>query len=72
MHVHEHGQSGREITPADLLEHMIGHNESHLVELEKLAGDIGGAEGEKVRAAAAVIRSGNEQLADVLLQLKEK
>ncbi len=66
-HHHEH-----EVTPAALLHHMVEHNRSHLEELEHIAGDLDGAAQTKMREAIATIRSGNEQLAAVLQELKEK
>ena len=75
MHEHEHTHSvhdHHDVPVSALLHHMVEHNRSHLAELEELAKSISGEAGEKVLAAAATIREGNEQLSEALKMLEEK
>ena len=53
-----------------LLAHMTEHNESHMAELEHIAGHLGGEAGEKVLSAVSLMRQGNEKLKEALALLK--
>lgn len=68
-HTHEHSHS--EITPAILLAHMIDHNRNHVSELEAVAATLSGEAAEKMAEAMALLRQGNDKLAEVLDQIKE-
>ena len=68
-HTHEHSHS--EITPAILLAHMIDHNRNHVTELEGVAATLSGEAKATMEEAMALLRQGNDKLAEVLDQIKE-
>ena len=68
-HTHEHSHS--EITPAILLAHMIDHNRNHVNELEGVAATLSGEAKDTMEEAMALLRQGNDKLAEVLDQIKE-
>lgn len=76
MHVIEHGhhhhEDEGEITPVVLLQHMVEHNHNHIHELEELASHLDADVREKMAPAIAAISNGNEQLAAILAEMKEK
>ena len=70
-HDHSHEHSHSEITPAILLAHMIDHNRNHVTELEGVAATLSGDAKAKMEEAMALLRQGNDKLAEVLDQIKE-
>ena len=70
-HAHTHEHSHSEITPAILLAHMIDHNRNHVTELEGVAATLSGEAKAKMQEAMALLRQGNDKLAEVLDQIKE-
>jgi len=70
-HDHSHEHTHSEITPAILLAHMIDHNRNHVTELEGVAATLNGEAKAKMEEAMALLRQGNDKLAEVLDQIKE-
>jgi len=70
-HDHSHEHTHSEITPAILLAHMIDHNRNHVAELEGVAATLNGEAKAKMEEAMALLRQGNDKLAEVLDQIKE-
>lgn len=70
-HEHSHEHTHSEITPAILLAHMIDHNRNHVTELEAVAATLSGEARAAMDEAMALLRQGNDKLAEVLDQIKE-
>ena len=70
-HDHSHEHTHSEITPAILLAHMIDHNRNHVSELEAVAATLNGEARARMDEAMALLRQGNDKLAEVLDQIKE-
>ena len=71
-HHHHHQDEQGDISPVVLLQHMVEHNHNHLHELEEVAEKLDEEVRAKMAPAIAAIHEGNEKLAAILAEMKEK